>query len=441
MPGNFDDLLKEFPLATQDQLRQSWQALPAPMQEELQRSLAYLPASLTLWRSLIDLALQQYKIAFGKKCDIAIVGPANVGKSTLYNQLIRSKTDQAAVSALPGATRVNQTADAGFFAVVDTPGADAVGEVGETEKARALEAADHADLLIIVFDAIQGIKRTEQELFDGLKALGKPYIVVLNKIDLVRRESQKVVERAAANLRIEPEQIIPIAARDGKSVERVLVAIAKTEPEIVAALGRALPEYRWRLAWTAITGAASTSAAIALAPLPILDVFPLFAVQTSLVLGVARIYNYEITPARARELAVTFGLGFLGRTLFQELSKLGGPPGWLLAAAIASSTTVVMGYAAIVWFERGEKLTGESMKRITQQLTDYFLESLRNFGRKKPDKKTLEQRMAEALEQSPMANRETLDQNAGSSSSPEAGAAPVFPAQPQRGQPQGGITQ
>ncbi|HRE03776.1 MAG TPA: enoyl-CoA hydratase/isomerase family protein, partial [Ilumatobacteraceae bacterium] len=34
-------------------------------------------------------------------------------------------------------------------------------------------------------------------------------------------------------------------------------------------------------------------------------------------------------------------IGFLGRTLFQELSKLGGPPGWALSAAIASSTTVV----------------------------------------------------------------------------------------------------
>jgi small GTP-binding protein len=381
-----------------------------------------LPGDLTLWRMLINLAFTQYKIAFGEKHSVAIVGPANVGKSTLYNQLIHSKADRAEVSPVPGTTRVNREADAGLFAVVDTPGADAVGAVGETEKEHALAAAEGADLLVIIFDASQGIRRSEQELFKELTALGKPHVVVLNKMDLVRRDTAKVIGQAAANLGLIPEQIVPIAAKDGKNVERVLVAVAKSEPEIVAALGRALPEYRWRLAWTAVTGAASTAAVIALTPLPILDVIPLLAVQSSLVLGIARIYDYKITPERAKELAVTFGLGFLGRTLFQELSKLGGPPGWMLSAAIASSTTVVMGYAAIVWFERGEKLTGESLKQITKGLTGYMLQSLRNLGQRKPSKKSLQESVAEALEKSPLAqDRSVLDKEAqtGGSGPPE----------------------
>ncbi len=398
-----DELLQEFPNSSQERLRQAWDALPGPVQDELRNSLGSLPGSLTLWRMLLDLVLKQYKIAFGEKQNVAIVGPANVGKSTLYNQLIRSKDDRAEVSAVPGTTRVNQEADAGLFAVVDTPGADAVGDVGEAEKERALQAAREADFVIIVFDAVQGIKRTEQELFNELATLGKPYIVVLNKIDAVRRDARKVIEHAATHLRLAPDQIIPIAAREGRNLDRVLVAIAKAEPEMVAALGAALPEYRWRLAWTAITGAASTSAIIGATPLPVLDVVPLLAVQTSLVLGIARIYNYKITPARARELAVTFGLGFLGRTLFQELSKLGGPPGWLLAAAIASSTTVVMGYAAAVWFERGERLTGDTLKRITKGMTDYMLESLRSLGQRKPGRKSLRESVQAALEHAPAA--------------------------------------
>jgi uncharacterized protein (DUF697 family) len=208
-------------------------------------------------------------------------------------------------------------------------------------------------------------------------------------------------------------QVVPISAKDGTNVERVLVAIAKTEPEIVAALAHALPEYRWRLAWSAITGAASTAAVIALAPLPILDVIPLLAIQSALVLSIARIYQYDITFKRARELVVTFGLGFLGRTLFQELSKLGGPPGWLLAAAIASSTTVVMGYAAIVWFERGERLTGDSLKEVTKSMTSYLLESLRGLGQHKPSKQSLQERIAEVLDKSPMAaSRGPLDAEA-----------------------------
>jgi small GTP-binding protein len=408
-----DDLLHEFPADSRAQLKRTWEALPAPVQKELQGALSYLPGDMAQWKMLMGMALTQYKIAFGQKRTIAIVGPANVGKSTLFNQMIRAKTDRAEVSAVPGTTRVNQTSDAGLFALVDTPGADAVGEVGQQEKERALAAATQADFLVIVFDAIQGIKQTEHALFDELVGLGKPYVVVLNKIDLVRREADKVIERTVTNLRLQPHELLAISARDGKNVDDVLLAIAKADPEMVAALGQALPEFRWRLAWTAITGAASTAAAIALTPLPILDVIPLLAVQSSLVLGIARIYNYKVTPQRARELVVTFGLGFLGRTLFQELSKLGGLPGWLLSAAIASSTTVVMGYAAIVWFERGEKLTGATLGQLTKTLTDYLLTALRDFGKKKPDAKSLREQMAEVLEKSPLAgSRITLDEAA-----------------------------
>jgi small GTP-binding protein len=409
-----DDLLKEFPPNTRDQLERAWGNLPAPVQKELEASVKYLPNDMVRWRMLLDLALPNFKMTFAEKHGIAIVGPANVGKSTLYNQLVRARDDRAEVSPVPGTTRINQEADAGLFRIVDTPGADAVGDVGQQEKEHALNAARGADFLVIVFDAIQGIKRTEQELFDELNALNKPQVVVLNKFDLLSsKDREPVLERTAANLRLKREQIVPLSAKTGSNLDDLLVAIAKAEPGLLTALGRALPAYRWRLAWTAITGAATTSAVVALTPLPILDVIPLLAIQSSLVLGIARIYNYEITPGRARELAVTFGLGFLGRTLFQELSKLGGPPGWALSAAIASSTTVVMGYAAIVWFERGEKLTGDSLKQLTKNLTDALLNTFKNFGSKKPSKQSLEETLRETLEKSTLAqDRGELDKDA-----------------------------
>jgi GTPase len=407
----FNDMLDEFPEKSQRQLQSMWDNLPAVMQSELQKSLGRLPGDVKLWRMLLGLALSQAKIALGEKQSVAIVGPANVGKSTLYNQLVREKTDRAAVSAVPGTTRVNQEADAGLFSLTDTPGADAVGEVGEREKEQALAAAAAADFLVVVFDAATGIRRTEQALFAEFAALEKPMIVVLNKIDLVRREAGKVVERAAVNLNLEPSQVVAISAKDGTNVEKVLIAIAETEPEIVAALGRALPQYRWRLAWTAITGAASTSAVIALTPLPIVDVVPLLAVQTSMVMGIARIYEYEITLERARELGVTFGLGFLGRVLFQELSKLGGPPGWLLSAAIAASTTAVMGYAAAAWFERGERMSVGALKTILHSVTDHLVEALRGLGQRRPSKQGLRERVEAALEQAPIGEdgRQTTD--------------------------------
>ena len=118
-----------------------------------------------------------------------------------------------------------------------------------------------------------------------------------------------------------------------------------------------------------------------------------------MVLGLARIYDYKINFQRARELVVTFGLGFLGRVLFQELSKLGGLPGWLLSAAIASSTTVVMGYAAAQWFEKGEKVSKESLNQMTRTVTAKLLELLKGLGKKRPDKQKLQDVIAKSLEE------------------------------------------
>jgi small GTP-binding protein len=398
-----EDLLREFPPGVRERLLRAWDRMPEVSRAPLTKVLKELPEELRPWRELIGLAMSEVRLVTGNLRRVAIVGPANVGKSTLYNQLVRSPRDHAEDSAVPGTTRESQTADAGLFAVVDTPGADAVGLVGEAEKERAFVAARESDFLVVVYDAVQGIKKTEQELFRELQALDRPFVVVLNKIDLVAgaREKERVVEAAARNLGLQPDQVLPCVAKDGEQVERVLLAIAKAEPQIVAALGAALPEHRAALAWSATRKAGATAAAIALAPLPILDVFPLLAVQTSLVLGIARIYRQRVGLARARELVVTFGFGLLGRTLFQELSKLGGPPGWLLSSAIAASTTVVMGRAAALWFERGEKASGPDLRAESRSLTRRMLESLRALGSRRPSKAVLQREVEAALPEAP----------------------------------------
>lgn len=405
------DIFGEYPTDASRALQRAWDALPTDAQRELIGLLPLLPGNrLASFRSLLRLTVKQFQMAFGDKRSVAIIGPANVGKSTLYNQLIRERRDEAVVGPVPGTTRVNQAADAGLFTVVDTPGADAVGARGAEERAQALDAAQAADFLILMFDAVQGIKQTEQELFADVGALDKPYIVVLNKMDLVRRTQKRVIDAAAANLGLAPEKVLPIEARSGRRLESVLTAIVKAEPELLAAIGRALPAYRWQLAWRNITGAATTAGLIGLTPIPFLDFVPLVGIQASLVLGIARIYNYRLTPARAKELVGTFALGFLGRTLFYELSKFGGPPGWLLAAAIAAATTVVMGYAAIVWFDRGERLTTQSLKRLTAAMTDYLIDRLKRLGTRKPSKRSLSEELQDALESSPLAeDRSALD--------------------------------
>jgi small GTP-binding protein len=404
----FDEIINQFPSDFQAPVRKVWEEMGPDEKASFLTLLVGFPTTTNLVKLLVKLSTSQLRQAFGRKYRVAIIGPTNVGKSTIYNQLVQDKNDQALVSALPGTTKKIQQADAALFNVVDTPGADAVGPVGEQEKELALNASSEADFLILVFDAIQGIKKTEVEFFREVSSLNKPFVVVLNKIDLVPgRDLQAVIASAAANLGMETDQIVPVAAKNGKNIGKVLLAVAATDPGMIAALGAALPQFRWQLAWQTIFRAGSISAAVALVPLPIIDFVPLVVTQAVMVANIARIYNYKITTQRASELVATFGIGFLGRTVFQEFSKFGGPPGWLLSAAIASSTTVVMGYAAVRWFESGEKLAAGTFKKLATELTATLLAGLKNPEKGSPARKGLRERISLLLQNTPLAKRPT----------------------------------
>ncbi len=409
----FDDFLKIFPEKTLEILNPLWEALPEDDRQALKEKFEGLPLNLNLVNMLIDLAVVQAKVAVGHKSQVVIVGPANVGKSTLYNHLVREKTDHAEVSPVPGTTRINQIADAGVFAVIDTPGADAVGPVGEKEKEEALNAAQEADFLVIMFDAIQGIKDSELQLYRQLTALHKPHLVVLNKIDLVSgKHEPEVIGKAASNLGLESTKIIPISAKRGLNVSQVLLGIVIADPQLLIPMAQALPHYRWKLTWRVIVTAAIISGTIALVPLPLIDFIPLITNQATMVLSIARIHNYRITLKRARELVATFGIGLLARTLFQQLSKLGGVPGWLLSSAIAAATTVAMGYAASVWFEKGERLNQKTFNTLTKNLTKFFVDNLKTRFKRKPSKKSFEQALQDTLEDSGLSDLNAIDQAA-----------------------------
>jgi small GTP-binding protein len=399
---NPDDILAEFPEPARRVISQAWGHVSPTQRNELATWLPLMPDSAKPMKDILSFVLDSWTPVVETKDRIAIVGPANVGKSTLFNQLVHKAEDHAKVSPVPGTTRENQEADAGLFRVIDTPGADAAGAVGERERGLAFEAAKDADFLVIVFEATRGIGRHDKDLFDDLALLGKPFIVVLNKIDLVSRgDRDKVLEGAAIVLGLDRSQLLDTVATDGTNVGRVILAIAKAEPRLLAAIGAAMPEYRARLSWQRIVPAAGAAAAVGLIPLPFADVIPLLGIQAGLTLSIARIYGYELTFGRAKELIATFGIGFAARTLFHELVKFGGLPGWLLSATIAASTTVTIGYASTVWFAEGERVSPEVLKKLMKDLSGYLREQVKDLGRRKPDEGTLVQRITQALRELP----------------------------------------
>jgi small GTP-binding protein len=345
----------------------------------------------------MEAALEHAQVAAGDRQKIAIVGPANVGKSTLYNQLIQSSEDKAAVSAVAGTTRRPQVGEGGLFMIVDTPGVDAYGSLGVEEKELALSAAQQADVLVLMFDGSHGIRDPEVGIYQEYRSLGKPMVVALNKMDLVGDERAKVTSNSAAALNLMVDEIIPMSAKKGWGIAPVLIAAAKVEPQIVAALGRALPAYRWDLTQARIGRAASTAAAIAITPLPFIHFIPLVGVQTALVLSIARIYDQRVTLARAKEIIAAFGLGFLGRSLFYELTKIGGPPAWAVSAAVAAGTTAALGYAVAVWFDQDRRISDRSLRDISKAISDSILGRLKRFGRRRPDEISLQDAITESL--------------------------------------------
>ncbi len=119
---------------------------------------------------------------------VAIVGRPNVGKSTLFNRIIRRK--QAIVESTPGVTRDRHYAEANWsgvsFTLVDTGGYLPVGEGDElmdSVREQTLIAANEADLIIMMTDAVAGLTDADQELTRIVQKRGCEIMFVANKID------------------------------------------------------------------------------------------------------------------------------------------------------------------------------------------------------------------------------------------------------------------
>jgi hypothetical protein len=114
-------------------------------------------------------------------------------------------------------------------------------------------------------------------------------------------------------------------------------------------------------------------------------------------------------------LIATLGVGLIARTVFQQLSKLGGVPGWILSASIAAATTVTIGYAAVLWFAYGEQPTREMLQAITVVVARAVRDQLMSLGERRPDRVAVRERIGEALTDIP----ERLRPGSGRPTSPD----------------------
>jgi GTP-binding protein len=117
---------------------------------------------------------------------IAIVGRPNVGKSTLFNCLTRTR--DAVISDVAGTTRDRQygevTMDDRHFIIIDTGGiTDEVDVVGKLITKQAMQAIEDADKVLFVIDGRGGITQEDRTIAEMLRKLGKPLLLAVNKTE------------------------------------------------------------------------------------------------------------------------------------------------------------------------------------------------------------------------------------------------------------------
>ena len=165
---------------------------------------------------------------------VAIVGRPNVGKSTLFNQLIGE--ERSVVHDMPGTTRdaidtVVETS-AGLIRFIDTAGMRkrARTEAGlETYSVlRSLDALDRADIAILVIDAQEGATGQDQRLAERISASGCPAIVILNKWELVMPDDRDAILATVGDKLafLGDAPVLKMTALSGKGVHRLWPALS-----------------------------------------------------------------------------------------------------------------------------------------------------------------------------------------------------------------------
>lgn len=181
---------------------------------------------------------------------VAIIGRPNVGKSTLFNRIIGSRT--SIVDDIPGVTRDRifgeATSKGRLFRFVDTGGfdTDPNDPVLTQMRLQTQLAVDEADLVLVLLDSAEGVQPADREVVQILRRSGKPLMGVVNKIDHPSHEA-RLAEfyelgldlwgvsaehgRGIGDLwdEIGERLVAPLAAE--LAAERGPVAVAEDEPE------------------------------------------------------------------------------------------------------------------------------------------------------------------------------------------------------------------
>lgn len=166
---------------------------------------------------------------------IGIFGRRNAGKSSVINAV--TGQNLAIVSDVLGTTtdpvyKAMEILPLGPVVLIDTPGLDDVGELGELRVQKAFQVLNKTDIALLVLDVNSGFSKEEEKLLELVKAKNIPFVAVLNKTDIAKEDKIKEFEKLLKD-KYNIENVVSMSAekKDGIFELKEKIASLNTEKE------------------------------------------------------------------------------------------------------------------------------------------------------------------------------------------------------------------
>ena len=161
---------------------------------------------------------------------IGIFGRRNAGKSSIINAI--TGQNLAIVSDIKGTTtdpvlKAMELLPLGPVVMIDTPGLDATGELGDLRIQKAYQILNKTDIAVLIIDGTSGMTDVDTGILKRILKKGIPYVVVLNKSDLAPGSNTDFSERMPA---VPSDRIIAVSTVTGENIHELKELIARQAP-------------------------------------------------------------------------------------------------------------------------------------------------------------------------------------------------------------------
>jgi len=174
----------------------------------------------------------------GERVHIGFFGRRNAGKSSVVNAV--TGQELAVVSDVKGTTtdpvsKAMEILPLGPVVVIDTPGFDDEGGLGEKRVAQARKILGRTDIAVLVIDASEGLKKTDGELAGLFRERKIPFLVALNKSDIAEDSEDHVLDEEEPGLlqsvAAGSQGMVHVSALSGDGIYELRERIAALRPE------------------------------------------------------------------------------------------------------------------------------------------------------------------------------------------------------------------